>query len=256
MNYIRYLIAKNIRLAFAYRLEFIGMLLVLAVSYGFRVTYLNRLFAFTDNVGGWSRVELIFIAYTLIVVSLITDAFDTSIHAFFRKVYQGESEPYFIRPVHIFHYLFLGWMKVSSLVIGGVLGALSPLFFPEIWANAEPFRIICYIALVFVGVAVNLLLITILSSLTFVFKRRVPSDFIFGEMTRIMVLPESLYGKNVGRGLLLMVPSIFCSAIPSAVLVQGKYDLGIWMLAGLGVTALLFKLIYQATFRHYEGLGG
>ena len=133
---------------------------------------------------------------------------------------------------------------------------LGSFYYSEILFQRGILAYLLFIVLLGIGIFTNLLLIANLSSLTFVLKRMVPADFIFSEISKVMAMPFTIYSRKVGVSLALFIPSLFCSAIPSAVAIHGDYSLALYLVGGFIATFCTFVFLFNYTFSKFEGVGG
>ena len=250
LNFVK----KNILTNLYYRFDFLGMLLILFVTYATNLLFIDELFQYSFSLAGWNKAQLTFLLYTMILSLLITDSFDTSILRFFQKIYHGEGDVFFIKPTSLLNYIFFGWMKnvipLLIMVTGGIF------HFQQVFLDANLMGFVLYFFSLSVGVLTNLLFMANLCCLTFVIKRQIPADFLFAEVSKIMILPFDVFPKKMGILLALFIPSVFSAAIPSAIILKNTYLLFLLQVLGAFIAALVFAYFYHFSLKKYEGLGG
>src|SRR4051794_19777424 len=110
----------------AHRGNFLGYLFLLLAAYGMRLAYIDGVFHYTGEVGGWGRSEVTFVLYLAVVVTLAVDTFDTSLIQFYRLMALGQIEPFLTKPVPFVQVMLFRWCKPANLILlAGVL-----LFWP------------------------------------------------------------------------------------------------------------------------------
>lgn len=239
-----------------YRFNFIGLLFILTIVYLTKIIFLDSLFQFTKNIAGWNKFELMYLLYTMILSLLMTDIFGTSVLKFFQKIYYGEGDIYFTKPISIFYYIFFAWANTSNFIPLIIMAVSGGYYFYDVIRETTNLFIFLYLFSLTLGVLINVLLIGNLCSLTFIVKKQVPVDFLFSEISKIMILPFDFFSKKVGVYLLLIIPSIFSAAIPSAIILKHEYPLLVLQVITSIVSVVCFYLFYHYCLKRYEGVGG
>jgi ABC-type uncharacterized transport system permease subunit len=247
---------KSIKSEVLYRFDFLGTLSILLLFFVTRLLFLDTLHSFAGDSSDWNRAQVTFLLFTLLWILTLTDTFDHSVLRYFQLLYHGEADTFFIKPVSILNFIFFGWIKASNFVLLPIILGAGLYMYGDILWEQRNLDIFLYFVLCLLGAIMNLLFIANLSCLTFVFKRQVPADFLFSELTKIMILPFSVFPRQVGAALVLIIPSIFTAALPCAVLFTGRIDLVLYFLLGFTFNLVVFILFLRFTVKRYEGLGG
>lgn len=257
MNFIFHLMFKSIKSDVSYRLDFFATLLVLGLFFLTRLLFINALVSIGgSSLGGWSEEDMGFLVFTLIWILLLTDTFDSSVLTYFKKLYLGEADAFFLKPQPLTSFIFFGWIKSSNLIVLPVLFGLGMWKYQSLWMSKGAMALLAYLGASLLAVVINLVFIASLSSLTFVFRRFIPADFIFSEMTKVMILPTSIFPRKVAQTLLVLIPSVFTSAVPSALLLKQDYKpLGV-LLLGAFLNLAIFYGLFSFMRKRYDGLGG
>jgi ABC-2 type transport system permease protein len=238
-----------------YRGNVFGYLGILLCSFTLTFTYINAIFQYTSNLAGWTKDQAIFILYVSILIGMIVDTFDTSIMQFYRTVALGKIDPFLVRPVSLVSIMLLRWCKPVNLFLIVFLLALWPIF--DLHTLRSPLDwVVGGFGIIFGAVSV-LLVFSVLSLITFLSQRQIPTDFIVSELYRLTPFPISLFPNGPVRlCLFLVLPMIFSASAPSAALVNGDYSGVTALTVGdifLGIASVAgFKVLYQK----FDFIGG
>ncbi len=247
---------KNILVNLYYRFNFLGMMCILIIAYATKLIFLDSLLQYTPSIAGWNKLELVFLLYTMILSLLISDTIDSSVLRFFQKVYHGEGDVFFIKPISLLNYMFLAWAKTINLIPIFIMTIGGLIYFYNVFWGSSLLSLLLYLCSFALGIIINVLLVTNLSCLTFIIKRQIPADFLFSEFTKIMILPMGVFSRKVGLFLLVLLPSIFSAAVPAAILLKSDYSLLKYQSLGFVLSLLVFYMFYKYSLSRYEGLGG
>lgn len=256
MEYLIHLCQINIKRMMFYRFSFLATALIAATSYGMNIIFIDSIYRHTNAIGGWSKESLFFLFFIVLMSTLISDIFDSSVMKFFDKLYHGEADVLFMKPINLKLYMFFGWQKYDNLIPILFCSGLGLYYFFSQFQESGILTLFGFFLSFWIGVACSVLFMAIFSLITFFVKRKVPADFISYEVNKLAILPTGAYPKNGLYILIMLVPNIFCSAIPSALLLKNEMKLLIYQIVGLFLFTFLFNFMYKKAIQKYDGLGG
>lgn len=246
----------SLRGSLQYRANFIGFLVLTALTYGFRLAFMDRLVDIGDgSVGGWSREQVLSLYYVGIVVSLLSWSVASSIDEFFRHAHRGDLEAHLMRPVSVLTLLTVRWIAGPNLL---ALLVVVPLAVVDQWhslVGVAPLNLVAAALGVLLATVAVTSTMLIVYSLTLVLQRQVPVDYVFSELFRLVQVPPTVFtGAWIGL-LVVGLPLVVGVWAPVAAL-GGSFVPLLWLVGVVALTVSAAVLTVRRSLGSFDGLGG
>ncbi len=239
-----------------YKTNFIGSLVVALFANSFRILFVDSLFQFSNSIAGWTLQDLYGLVLTMMFLSFLIDLFASSVHSFFASMVTGRSDVLLLQPVPIPFLIFLRWLSAHELVICITLAVLCSflfdisILFTSISASAS------LLITIISSIVVNISFITILHTISFIGQRALPIDYIHIELSKMNLIPPSLFNQSVLNTVVLFFPMVVSAGIT---VLSFKYPFSsltilFWFASVLSMIVCI--LVFQAMLRKRVVQGG
>lgn len=241
---------------FSYPIDFIGNFIMNVFIHVTRFMFLGALLEISSSLQGWDRRDLMSVFIITILMSCVIDMITPSIRSFIRLAHLGKLDPFLILPLDSRLIMFLRWMRPGNLFIFIVTFpfAIYGLYLLNVRPNITQISI-ALIALV-AGVMINVIVMASWSLATILIKRDLPTEYIFRQVMRLNQLPPTFFGNKTIVGILLFIPIILSSTIPTMILVRSEYNLFFPFILALLLSSLIFILVFNMAMKKFNGFGG
>lgn len=218
------------------------------------VIFLSVIFKETKSLGGWDNLELVLLLGVQEIVFMLTWMTTIgNLQEFSNCVKYGKFDLVLLRPLnHRF------WVSFNSIDVSGILGLINAILitiFSLVRLGASLFfgRVFFFLLGIIIAYLLVYLLAFIFTSLSFFFVEAGVFHSLLMELWDFGRYPAEIYDNRFKLFLLLFVPVLFLSYVPSAILL-GKlpwyYDLlGLLLVIILN---LISSLIWRKGLRRYQ----
>ncbi len=242
----------SLRRDLAFRANLIFQLLMTATGIASGFAALTIVYSQTQTLGGWTFGETIVLLGTYQIMSgILTTFIEPNVTWFADQVKSGKLDEVLLKPVSSIFLVSLGRcvpLALSQVVVGIVVLSIGLQAFgvvPTQW------RIICWLVLLVVGIAVTWASRVLLASLA-LWSPGFDLDVVYGAVWQFGRYPVSIYPRPVRFVLTWVLPVAFISTFPARALTQGV-DAGL-IVVGLvtGLTAIsIVQIVWNSGLRRY-----
>jgi ABC-2 type transport system permease protein len=236
-----------------YRAHFATTLLVGLVQLGLGIVPILLLFGFTQEVHGWSRVEVITLVGAYQIITGLMAAFVApNLQRMTVYITEGELDGVLLRPVSSQFYLTLRWINVAEL--SNVASGIAVLVIGLVQSDASPnlLQVVQALVLAASGLVLLATVWSAMSFLAFWLQSVSPIGFIYLNLIEAGRYPLVFFPVPVRAFLTFAFPVAFATTYPVQAL---SGDLGWTPVAGgiaLAVVAItLVRMLWRRGLRSY-----
>lgn len=176
---------------------------------------------------------------------------------FLKKVYLGGIDPFLMCPMPILFIVLARWSRPMNFLIAVVVGGGVFVFRREyLFGDLSVGFFLIYLFVILIGVFCNLLFVFGLNIATFVFKRRVPVDYIHGELRQLSILPSSIFPAGMFAFLMVSVPMTLVASIAAEVVVARRVEGLLPLLATVFLSCVIVGFGFRMSVRKFDSWGG
>lgn len=214
-----------------YRANFITRVLTDIFWYAAQIVTFETLFRYTEKIGDWNLHQMrVFLGVLFVVDALYMIIFSENLDRMSDKVRKGEMDLLLAKPVS--SQFMLSCQRMATAIIGNLFLGIAWLGF-SLW-NLPGFNVLSLLWLLLL-IPVGLLTLYsvrfIVSAMAVIFTRSENLQYLWYQLYRLGMRPDSIYFPWLKYLLLTLFPVAFIASVPaSALLDPPNFGLFAWAL--------------------------
>ncbi len=223
-----------------YRANFAARIVTDVVWYFAQIMTFTVLFKYRPTIGGWNLQEM----NVFLGILFVTDAFFMiilydNLERFSDKIRKGDLDFLLVKPIN--SQFMVSFQKLAIAIFGNLLiGTAWLLWSFSKLPNPEPIRLLWLLILIPCSFGIVYSIRFMMSSVALIFTKTENTQFLFYQLYRLSMRPDSIYSIKVRYVLMSVFPFALIASVPArAVLFEANPMLFAWTVA---VTIILIYL--------------
>lgn len=236
-----------------YRVNFATRILVDILWYFGQIVTFEVIYQHTDKIGDWNVMQMrVFLGIVFLVDALYMIIFSENLDSFSEKVRRGDLDLALAKPVS--SQFLLSLQKASTAMIGNFVLAVSWLGYSlSQYAEFEWARLLWLIVLIPCGLCSFYCLRFILAGSAVIFAKSDNLQFIWYQISRLGMRPDSMYVPWFRWAILTVLPVGMIASVPArAILEPPQWGLFAWCIILSGIILFLTTRFWKFALKHYS----
>lgn len=236
-----------------YRMNFVTRIAIDIFWYVAQISTFEVLFRHTSRIGDWDVHQMrVFLGVLFIADALFMIVFHDNLDNFSEKVRKGDLDLLLTKPVN--SQFLISLQKATTANFGNLFMGIGWLW----WSlsqldQLEPARILWLLLLIPLGSLIQYSMKFFLSASACIFARSENLHFLWYQVYRLGMRPDTMYQPWLRYALLTFIPVGFIASIPaSAVFGTANNWLILWSFFLTAGLLYLSHLFWRFTLKHYS----
>lgn len=203
-----------------YRVNFFTRIVTDIFWYAAQIVAFEVLYQHTEVIGHWRLPETrVFLGILFVIDAIYMVLIHDNLDRFAMKVSKGELDMILAKPVN--SQFMVSFQRASTALLGNLLIALGWLTF-SLWSldGFQPLRLLWLLVLIPSGLTVLYVLRFGMSALSVIFTRAENLQFVWYQIYRLGMRPDSIYVPWLKYVLLTLVPVGVIASVPARALLD------------------------------------
>ena len=236
-----------------YRVNFLTKVATDIFWYTAQVMTFEVLFRHTERIGDWNLEQTrVFLGVVFVVDGLYMIIFSENLDQFSEKVRKGDLDLLLAKPVN--SQFFISLQKASTAMIGNMIIAVSWFTYSLMkYPNFEWLRLFWLLLLIPCSLAALYSMRFFMSASAVIFARSENLQFIWYQIYRLGMRPDSIYVPWMKWFLLTALPMGVIASVPSRALLEPPdFALFAWVVVLAGILIYLSSRFWKFALKFYS----
>ena len=219
-----------------YRVNFLTKIMTDILWYGAQVFTFEILFRHTPRIGDWNLEQMrVFLGVVFVVDALYMIILSENLDQFSDKVRKGDLDLLLVKPIN--SQFFVSLQKASTAMIGNMMLALSWFIYSIVqMSEFQWMRLFWLLILIPCGLVALYAMRFFLAATSVIFARSENLQFIWYQIYRLGMRPDSMYSPWIKWVILTALPVGVIASVPARALLEPPAP---WLFAWAVVLAVL-----------------
>lgn len=220
--------------------------------YAAQIMAFEVLFAYTDELGGWSRQEMrVFLGVLFVVDAIFMTVFSNNLDFFSDLVRKGNLDLLLTKPVN--SQFMISCQRASTAHLGNLLMAIAWLGWSLYhFAGLEPWRLLWLVVAIPSGLMIFYSLRFFFSACALIFTRADSVQYLWYSLYKLGMRPDTIYAPWLKYLVLSAIPVGLIASVPARLVLGSAAPwIAVWMVVASVGSVWLTSVFWKYALRQY-----
>lgn len=221
--------------------------------YAAQILTFETIFSHTERVGSWNIEQTrVFLGILFVVDAFYMILFSENLDKMSDRVRKGELDLLLAKPVN--SQFMLSTQRVNTAIAGNLILGISWLVYSlNGLPDFDPIRLLWLIALIPAGLMTLYAIRFAFCSTAIVFTRSENLQYLFFQLYRLGMRPDSIYKPWLKTVLMTALPVAFVASVPATAIMEApQWNVFLWAILWSSILVYLSNVFWRFCLKHYS----